>query len=124
MSDSFADHQQRVEDTVSRAHTYLQAGADCIYPIGCADKETLITLRQRIPAPLNVLAAAQAPHLKELQEIGVNRVSFGPYIFRALLARMSALFDEIQEFGNYERALNWRWSGADVQPFLHTGKEI
>ncbi len=123
LADIFATHQECMEDAVRRANAYIQAGADCIYPIGCSDKKTLVSLRQRIQVPINVLAAAQAPRLKVLQEIGVNRVSFGPYIFRALLAKMSVLFDEIQQLGDYEMLMGDPWSGADVQPYLQAGKE-
>lgn len=122
LADGFATHQERIEDAVRRANAYLQAGADCIYPIGCAEKETLVILRQRIPAPINVLFSAKTPSLNALQEIGIKRVSFGPYIFRALLAKMSALFDEIQR-GEGAAFMEHLWRGADVQPYLHSGKE-
>lgn len=122
LADGFATQPARIEDAVRRANAYLQAGAACIYPIGCADRETLVILRQRIPAPLNVLVTAAAPPLSVLQEIGVNRVSFGPYIFRTLLAKMSALFDAIQQ-GDSATLMADMWRGADVQPYLQVGKE-
>ncbi|MEP0807110.1 MAG: isocitrate lyase/phosphoenolpyruvate mutase family protein [Chloroflexota bacterium] len=122
LSDGFATGQERIEDAVRRANAYLQAGADCIYPIGCAEQETLVILRQRIPAPINVLFSAKTPSLNALQEIGIKRVSFGPYIFRALLAKMSALFDEIQR-GEGAAFMEHLWRGADVQPYLQSGKE-
>ncbi|HAJ35562.1 MAG TPA: hypothetical protein DCL15_07700, partial [Chloroflexi bacterium] len=122
LADGFATQPARIEDAVRRANAYLQAGAACIYPIGCADRETLVILRQRIPAPLNVLVTAAAPPLSMLQEIGVNRVSFGPYIFRTLLAKMSALFDAIQQ-GDSATLMADMWRGADVQPYLQVGKE-
>jgi 2-methylisocitrate lyase-like PEP mutase family enzyme len=122
LADGFATGQERIEDAVRRANAYLQAGADCIYPIGCAEQETLVILRQRIPAPINVLFSAKTPSLNALQEIGIKRVSFGPYIFRALLAKMSALFDEIQR-GEGAAFMEHLWRGADVQPYLQSGKE-
>lgn len=122
LADGFATGQERIEDAVRRANAYLQAGADCIYPIGCAEQETLVILRQRIPAPINVLFSAKTPSLNALQEIGIKRVSFGPYIFRALLAKMSALFDEIQR-GEGAAFMEHPWRGADVQPYLQSGKE-
>lgn len=122
LADGFATTQDRIEDAARRAAAYLQAGADCIYPIGCTDKETLVILRQRISAPINVLFTAKTPHLKVLREIGINRISFGPYIFRALLAKMSAIFDEIQQ-GEGAAFMAHLWSGADVQPYLQPEKE-
>lgn len=123
LANGFATDQERIEDTVSRANAYIQAGADCIYPIGCADKEMLVILRQRIQSPINVLATPKTPPLPIVQEIGINRVSFGPYIFRALLARMSAIFDEMKCLGDYAMVMGNLWSGADVQPYLQAEKE-
>lgn len=122
LADGFATQQERIEDAVRRAAAYLDAGADSIYPIGCTDRETLISLRQRIHAPINVLVTAQTPPLSELQAIGVKRVSFGPHIFRALLARMSAIFDEILQ-GESATVMGHLWSSADVQPYVQAGKE-
>ncbi|HMZ08892.1 MAG TPA: isocitrate lyase/phosphoenolpyruvate mutase family protein, partial [Anaerolineales bacterium] len=80
-------------------------------------------LRKRISAPINVLATAKTASLKELQELGINRVSFGPYIFRSLLAKMSAMQDEILNMGGYDIVMDGNWSSADVSKYLIEGKE-
>jgi len=121
--DGFATDEGRIEDVVNRSNAYIQAGADCVYPIGRGDKETLVILRQRIKSPLNVLATAKTASLKELQEIGINRVSFGPYIFRSLLAKASAMFDEIKSFGNYGIIMDNILTHDDIQEYLLLGKE-
>lgn len=122
-ADGFATDKERIEDVIKRTTAYIQAGADCVYPIGRGDKETLAILRQRITAPINVLATAKTASLQELQEIGINRVSFGPYIFRSLLAKMSAMFDEIKNLGGYEIVMDNLWTGDEVQKYLTAGKE-
>ena len=122
-AEGFLSLEDRIEDVITRANAYLKAGADCIYPIGAGDKETLKVLRQRINAPINVLASAKTASLKELQEIGINRVSFGPYIFRSLLAKESAMYDEINNLGSYDIVTNGIFTGSDVQKYLITGKE-
>ena len=122
-AEGFLSLEDRIEDVITRANAYLKAGADCIYPIGASDKETLKVLRQRINAPINVLASAKTASLKELQEIGINRVSFGPYIFRSLLAKESAMYDEINNLGSYDIVTNGIFTGSDVQKYLMTGKE-
>lgn len=122
-AEGFSSLEDRIEDVITRANAYLKAGADCIYPIGASDKETLKVLRQRINAPINVLASAKTASLKELQEIGINRVSFGPYIFRSLLAKESAMYEEINNLGSYDIITNGIFTGSDVQKYLITGKE-
>lgn len=122
-ADGFSSDEERLEDAVIRSNAYIQAGADCVYPIGRGDKETLTVLRKRINAPINVLATAKTASLKELQELGINRVSFGPYIFRSLLAKTSAMYDEIQALGGYEIVMDGIWSGGDVEKYLVRGKE-
>ena len=122
-AEGFSSLEDRIEDVITRANAYLKAGADCIYPIGAGDKETLKVLRQRINAPINVLASAKAASLKELQEIGINRVSFGPYVFRSLLAKESAMYDEFNNLGSYDIVTNGIFTGSDVQKYLIIGKE-
>jgi len=123
-AEGFSSDEERIEDVITRLNAYTQAGADCVYPVGRGDKETLKILRKRISAPINVLATAKTVSLKELQELGINRVSFGPYIFRSLLAKMSAMQDEIMNMGNYDIVMNGIWSGGDVKKFLIEGKEL
>lgn len=123
-ADGFSSDEERIEDVVTRLNAYTQAGADCVYPIGRGDKETLKILRKRISAPINVLATAKTASLKELLELGINRVSFGPYIFRSLLAKMSAMQDEFLNMGGYDIVMNGIWSGGDVKKYLIEGKEL
>ncbi len=122
-AEGFSSDEERIEDVVTRLNAYVQAGADTTYPVGRGDKETLKILRKRISAPINVLATAKTASLKELQELGINRVSFGPYIFRSLLAKMSAMQDEILNMGGYDIVMNGILSGADMKKILTEGKE-
>lgn len=122
-AEGFSSEEERVEDVVTRLNAYVQAGADCVYPVGRGDKETLAILRKRISAPINVLATAKTASLKELQTLGINRVSFGPYLFRSLLAKMSAMQDEILNMGSYDIVMDGIWTGRDVKKYLIEGKE-
>ncbi|MBN8582669.1 MAG: isocitrate lyase/phosphoenolpyruvate mutase family protein [Anaerolineae bacterium] len=122
-ADGFSSDEDRIEDVITRSNAYIQAGADSTYPIGRGDKETLAILRKRINAPINVLATAKTASLKDLQELGINRVSFGPYIFRSLLAKMSAIQDEILNMSGYEIVMDGLWSGGDIKKYLSAEKE-
>ena len=122
-ANGFASDEERIEDVITRSNAYIQAGADSTYPVGRGDKATITILQKRISAPINVLATAKTASLKELQELGINRVSFGPYIFRSLLAKLSAMQDEILNMGGYDIVMNGIWSSSDVKKYLIEGKE-
>ncbi|WP_306317660.1 MULTISPECIES: isocitrate lyase/phosphoenolpyruvate mutase family protein [unclassified Streptomyces] len=70
-----------IDEAVSRAHLYIAAGADCVYPIG-APPEALPTLRSRIEGPINVGAPPGGPSLREWGELGATRITFGPGLQR------------------------------------------
>lgn len=122
-AEGFSSEEERIEDVITRLNAYHEAGADCVYPVGRGDRETLTILRKRISAPINVLATAMTASIKELQELGINRVSFGPYIFRSLLAKMSVMQDEILNMGSYDIVMNGMFTSNDVNKFLIEGKE-
>ena len=122
-AEGFASEEERIEDVITRVNAYIQAGADCVYPVGRGDEETLKILRKRISAPINVLATAKAASLKKLQELGINRVSFGPYIFRSLLAKTAAMVDAIKNLDGYGIVMDGIFTGNDVKPFLANGPE-
>jgi 2-methylisocitrate lyase-like PEP mutase family enzyme len=113
-----------IEDAVKRAKEYIKAGADCFYPVGVLEMETVKTLRNEISSPINILGSAKSVPLKTLQEIGINRVSFGPFIFRSLLKKFSNIVDEISVFGSYDSFGKESLSFDDVQKFLREEKEF
>ncbi|MBI5840609.1 MAG: isocitrate lyase/phosphoenolpyruvate mutase family protein [Chloroflexi bacterium] len=123
LSDSFKSEKEKIEGTVTRARLYAEAGADCIYPIGPGDHKTLDMLRKRISTPLNVLASSKALGLTELHQLGINRVSFGPYIFRSCLSKFTDIADELKKFGEYDCFAERTLSRTDVGKFLVAGKE-
>jgi 2-methylisocitrate lyase-like PEP mutase family enzyme len=97
VTSAFATAGDATEDAVARAAAYAKAGADCVYPIGPADEKTVRELRARITAPINILGSANAAPLPVLESIGVNRVSFGPFVQRALLRKFVDIADALRE---------------------------
>jgi len=71
------------ERTIERAASYVEAGADCVYPIG-APADVLPLLRSGILGPLNVFARLDdGPSPAELGGRGATRITFGPGLQRA-----------------------------------------
>lgn len=100
-SSSFKSNEEATEEAVKRAKAYAKAGADCIYPMGPGDEATVRTLRDRIESPINILATPNAAPLSVLQDIGVNRVSFGPFLFRSCLRKFVDIADILLTTGDY-----------------------
>ena len=115
--------EELIAEAIKRANEYILAGADCIYPVGVLDLETVKTLRKEIKSPINILGSAKSVPLKTLQEIGVNRVSFGPFIFRSLLKKFSDIVDEIATLGSYDSFGSNTFSFDEVQKFLKQENE-
>jgi 2-methylisocitrate lyase-like PEP mutase family enzyme len=93
--------KDRVEHTASRASAYLGAGADCIFVPGVSDRETIAQLVEAIGGPVNVLAGADTPSVRELRELGVARVSVGSGPMRATLALAGRIAEELLRHGTY-----------------------
>lgn len=110
------------EDAVSRAAAYARAGADCVYPIGPGDEKTVRVLRARIASPINILGSLDAAPLAVLESIGVNRVSFGPYVQRALLRKFVDIVDALATRKDHS-GMKGMLTRAEVYKYLSEGQE-
>ncbi|WP_329001075.1 isocitrate lyase/phosphoenolpyruvate mutase family protein [Kribbella sp. NBC_00709] len=86
---------ERVTEVLRRGQLYLEAGADCIYPIGMRDKADITTLVDKLPGPINGNTTDDLG-LAELRDLGVARVSYGPRFYRAALAGFEAAVQKLQ----------------------------
>lgn len=93
---------EKFEAAVQRARAYLDAGADCIYPIILGDLATLKRLREAVRAPINVLAPTCRATLRELEEAGIARLSLGPALMWASLSVMRNIAVELQHYGSFD----------------------
>lgn len=86
---------QAVAEAVSRGSRYVEAGADCVYPILAVSEDAITRLVAELPGPVNVGCFPGAPPPRRLGELGVARVSFGPLPQRAALAAFTAMVTRI-----------------------------
>jgi 2-methylisocitrate lyase-like PEP mutase family enzyme len=82
-------------DAIRRANAYLEAGADCAYPIGWLDEVTTTALVEGIEGPVNVLRWQDGPPIDRLGEIGVARVTFGGGLHRQVMETVERLAKEL-----------------------------
>ena len=123
LSDTSKIKEKVISEVVKRADAYCQAGADCVYPIGVLDLETIKILRKEIKSPINILGSHRTIPLMTMQEIGINRVTFGPFIFRSALKKFVNIIDELGRFGSYNSFGADTFSFSEALEFLKDEKE-
>ncbi|HET7521418.1 MAG TPA: isocitrate lyase/phosphoenolpyruvate mutase family protein [Candidatus Limnocylindria bacterium] len=79
------DADAQLEDAVLRSQAYLDAGADCIYPIWLTDVDAIARLVREVDAPINILLRPGAPDAGKLAALGVRRISVGGGLARHAL---------------------------------------
>ncbi len=86
-----------VPDALRRAHAYLEAGVDCVYPIALWEADALRRFTSAVRGPVNVIRLPQTPSLAELAELGVARVSWATLLHREAMARFEHQLASLQE---------------------------
>ncbi|MGH3842962.1 MAG: isocitrate lyase/PEP mutase family protein [Pseudonocardiaceae bacterium] len=85
-----------VADRVAEAiRHYLEAGADCVYPIGVSEQHDVATLVAELPGPINASTGPAGLDLATLHDLGVARVSYGPRFYRQALANFTTAVHEL-----------------------------
>jgi 2-methylisocitrate lyase-like PEP mutase family enzyme len=112
---AIGEPESRFEHAVQRANAYLQAGADCIYPIGMLDRTLITNLVKAINGPINIMGGPPGPHLPELAQLGVSRVSLAGSLMRSVLGHLQAIAHELYESGSYTKMEAESLSGSEFR---------
>jgi 2-methylisocitrate lyase-like PEP mutase family enzyme len=96
-------------DAITRANAYLDAGADCVFVIGYGTEDRLARAIAQIDGPVSVVGSPTAPPLRRLAELGVARVSFGPYSLGLVLAHLRRATADLTALGDYPPELSFRY---------------
>ena len=103
--------KEKLSESIKRGNKYREAGADCIFVQPVWDRETISTLVKEINAPINILSnpgngTGLPPSVRELQDLGVARLSLGSGLMKATLALIKKVADELSEKGTYNTLLD------------------
>lgn len=60
---------------IDRCNAYFAAGADCVYPFGLRDTETIAKLVKAVRGPVNITGRPGLPGVNVLGELGVARIT-------------------------------------------------
>jgi 2-methylisocitrate lyase-like PEP mutase family enzyme len=95
-----------VGEALDRAHAYLEAGADCVFPIALWQREPLREFVAQAGGAVNALKIPPSPSLAELAALGVARISYAGLLHRdsmehfdGLLASLAADTASLQAVG-------------------------
>ncbi|WP_175906756.1 MULTISPECIES: isocitrate lyase/PEP mutase family protein [Burkholderia] len=85
-------HDERLlDDVLTRAHAYAEAGADGLFVPGLQSPALIRALTAASPLPVNIMRVAQTPTLAELASYGVSRISHGPYPYLQAMKALAAV---------------------------------
>jgi 2-methylisocitrate lyase-like PEP mutase family enzyme len=105
---------ERFDTVAARAKAYFASGADCFYPIGLADLDTIGALTRALDAPVNIGLHADGPSVAEFERAGVARISSATGPVCAVMGFVSDLAARLRETGQPE---------VPAQTFTHAGAQ-
>jgi 2-methylisocitrate lyase-like PEP mutase family enzyme len=74
-----------LEAAIRRAHAYAEAGGSGFFAPGLADAARIERLCAASPLPVNIMFLPYAPAPRQLAELGVARISYGPRPYRLVI---------------------------------------
>jgi 2-methylisocitrate lyase-like PEP mutase family enzyme len=86
-----------VPEALERASAYLEAGADCVYPIALWEPDALARFMSDVRGPVNVTRVPQVASLADLVSHGVSRVSWALYLYFGSMAHFEAQLHSIKD---------------------------
>lgn len=79
-----------LDEALTRARAYADAGASGFFAPGMADETLIERLCAQCPLPVNIIALPGTPDKPTLARLGVARISYGPVPYRQMMASLDA----------------------------------
>src|SRR6201995_379224 len=92
---------------IDRLNAYAEAGADCLYAPGISTKEEISTVVKAVaPRPVNLLIGAWGLSLRDVEALGVRRISVGGSLARTAWAGFMKSAKEMAGKGAFTQLAN------------------
>jgi 2-methylisocitrate lyase-like PEP mutase family enzyme len=92
--------EENLADAVTRGQAYIEAGAPVVFVPGKLDEAQVRTLVEAFgPRKLSVIGVPGSLPLAQLEELGVTRVSYGPWSQRVALTALQDLVRDVHAGG-------------------------
>jgi len=108
----------RFAEVVRRLTAYRDAGADCLFAPGTADRDTIAALVEAVRAPLNVLATPASPTVADLARLRVARISLGGGVFRTALGLTKRRLADLRQHGRFDAMFDGAITHAEAQHMM------
>jgi 2-methylisocitrate lyase-like PEP mutase family enzyme len=90
------DPQEVLDDAIERGRAFLDVGAPVVFVPGALDEAQVTALADAFgPQRLTMLPVPGGPSLARLEELGVGRVSFGPFPQRVALTALQEMVEGV-----------------------------
>lgn len=84
-----ADHASLVPEAIARGAAYAKAGADGFFVPGLKDADLIAKICQSVDLPINILNTPDMLSRTKLADLGVARISHGPYPYRNAMTALA-----------------------------------
>jgi 2-methylisocitrate lyase-like PEP mutase family enzyme len=105
--EGIAAPSERLGLAVERLNAYRDAGASSLFAPGVKDAETITALVRAVHGPLNILATTGTPPVRDLEKLGVARVTVGGGPMRATMGLVSRIAKQLRDQGTYDLMLEY-----------------
>jgi 2-methylisocitrate lyase-like PEP mutase family enzyme len=99
------DEGAKLNEAIRRAKAFKDSSAvDCVYPMGLTERNSISLFVDGLGGgdfPINVMIRKGLPTLRELESLGIRRVSFGPSASYAAMGLLKRASSEILEQGTF-----------------------
>jgi len=113
-SEGFIAGRPDLNETITRLVAYAEAGADCLHAPGLQRLEDIAAVVRAVaPKPVNVLVWTGFTTVRELEDLGVRRISVGGALARAAWTGFLRAATDIAQQGTFT-ALGESISGAEM----------
>jgi len=101
-SEGFIAGRPDLKETIARLIAYAEAGAECLHAPGLQRREDIAeVVRAVAPRPVNVLVWSGFTTVRELEDLGVRRISVGGALARAAWTGFLRAAKDIAQQGTF-----------------------
>lgn len=90
-----------LKETIARVMLYEKSGADGIFVPCVTDENDIQKIVNSVSLPVNVMAMPNLPVFSTLQELGVKRVSMGPFFYNRMNEWFCHMVESVNEHQSF-----------------------
>ena len=90
-----------LKETMNRCELYEKSGADGLFVPCITDEKDISMIVGNTSAPINVMTMPNLPPFSKLQQLGVKRISSGPFLYNTVNKYFNDLLEEIDTLQSF-----------------------